>query len=258
MTSSIQRSTPSRRRFLQRVALTGLAAGPGAALLSSCATGGGSDDEEDSSSDDSAEDNENVSEDNPLGVDPAGELEIYIFNGGFGDAYAVEVHQPLLLEKWSDLTIDHNAEVDIGGTLQARFVAGDPPDFVNNSGDGQMDLGQLATDGQLADLTPLLDAPSWDDHEVAVRDVLLQGTIQQGTYSGTPQVLWYAFTVYGIWYNQTLMDDNGWEVPATWDDMMALCAEVQSAGIAPWVYQGLTAPRYIHWPLLTMAAVEGG
>ena len=61
---------------------------------------------------------------------------------------AVESHQPMLLEKWPDLTIDHNAEVDIGGTLQARFVAGDPPDFVNNSGDGQMDLGQLATDGR--------------------------------------------------------------------------------------------------------------
>lgn len=256
MSSSTQRSSPSRRRFLQQVAATGLAAGPGAAFLASCATGGGGDDDEEPASDPT--DNENVSEDNPLGIDTSGTVEIFIFNGGFTDKYATDVHQPILQEKYPDLTIDHHAAVDIGGELQTRFVAGEPPDFVNNSGDGQMDPGQLAADGQLADLTPLLDAPSWDDPNVTVRDTLIPGTVEAGTFDGTPLVLNYAYTVFGIWYNKTLLDANGWPVPTTWQEMMDVCADIASTGIAPWVYQGVTAPRYMNWPLLTMAAKEAG
>ncbi len=71
-------------------------------------------------------------------------------------------------------------------------------------------------------------------------------------------ILNYAFTVYGLWYNKTLLDENGWSVPTTWDEMLDLCEDVKSTGIAPWVYQGVTAPRYMNWPLLTMAAKLAG
>ncbi len=257
MSNSVERPTTSRRTFLQRMAISGLAVGPGAGLLAACATGGGGEDEPEAAPQTDAPTG-TADADNPLGIDPAGEVEIWIFDGGFTDRYAVEVHEPILQAKWPDLTIDHHAAVDIGGELQARFVAGDPPDFVNNSGDGQMDTAQLIADGQLADLTPLFDAPSWDDPNVKVRDILVPGTIELGTYSGTPYVLNYAYTVFGLWYNQTLFDEHGWEAPRTWDDMLALCAEIQSAGIAPWTYQGVTAPRYMNWPLLTMAIKQAG
>jgi N-acetylglucosamine transport system substrate-binding protein len=246
-------STPStRRRFLQQMAVSGIALGPGSAFLASCATGGGDDDDADE------EPRGDVSEDNPLGVADEGELEIYIFNGGFGDAYATDVHEPMFSERWPDITINHNAAVDIGAELQARFVAGDPPDFVNNSGDGQMDNAQLVADGQLHDLTELFDAPSWDDPDVTVRDSLIPGTIEVGTYDGKPYVLNYAFTVFGIWYNKTLLDENGWPVPTTWAEMLDVCADIAATGIAPWVYQGVTAPRYMNWPLLTMATKLAG
>lgn len=246
-----QHRTPSsRRRFLQQVAISGVALGPGSAFLASCATGGGD-------SDDEAAQEGEVSEDNPLGIPTDQPLEIFIFNGGFGDAYATELHEPMFSDKWPDATIEHNAVVDIAGELQARFVAGDPPDFVNDSGEGQIPLGQLVTDKQLYDLSDLFDAPSWDDPDVKVRDTLIPGTIESGTFGDAPYVLNYAFTIYGNWYNKTLFDQNGWTVPATWDDMLALCAEIKATGMAPWVYTGVHA-RYMNWPLLTMAATLGG
>ncbi|MGH8822970.1 MAG: N-acetylglucosamine/diacetylchitobiose ABC transporter substrate-binding protein [Jiangellaceae bacterium] len=254
MSTNIERSTASRRTFLQRVALSGLAVGPGSAFLAACAGGGGDDEEPDAA----GSPRPTGDADNPLGIDPNGEVEIFIFDGGFTDRYAVEVHEPILQGKWPDLTINHNAAVDIGTELQARFVSGDPPDFVNNSGDGQMDTAQLIADGQLADLSPLLDAPSWDDSNVTVRDILVPGTVELGTYSGTPYVLNYAYTVFGLWYNKTLFDSNGWSAPRTWDEMLGLCAEIQAAGISPWTYQGVTAPRYMNWPLLTMAIKQAG
>lgn len=247
-----QGSPATRRTFLQQMAVAGVAIGPGAAFLASCATGGGDGGDEETPSGGDA------SEENPFGMAEDGTLEIYIFDGGFGDEYATEIHEPTFSEKWPDVTIDHHAAVDIAGELQARFVAGDPPDFVNNSGDGQMDQSVLSADGQLYDLSPLWDAPSWDDPSKKVRDVVLPGTIEVGTFSGVPQILNYAFTVFGVWYNKTLLDENGWPVPTTWQEMMDVCADIAATGIAPWVYQGVTAPRYMNWPILAMAAKQAG
>ncbi|TDE09689.1 N-acetylglucosamine/diacetylchitobiose ABC transporter substrate-binding protein [Jiangella asiatica] len=259
MSSSTERTIPrmptNRRTFLQRMAVAGVALGPGGVFLASCATSEGADEDEGEAEE---EPQGEVSEDNPFGVPDGEPLEIFIFDGGFGDEYATEIHQPIFSEKWPDVQINHNAAVDIGAELQARFVAGDPPDFINNSGDGAMDTGQLASDGQLYDLTELFDAPSWDDPDTPVRDILIPGTIEIGTRDGKPQVLNYAFTVFGLWYNKTLLDENGWPVPTTWQEMMDVCADIKAFGIAPWVYQGVTAPSYMNWPLLVMAAKLAG
>jgi N-acetylglucosamine transport system substrate-binding protein len=258
MSTSTESRGASRRTFLQRVAISGLAVGPGSAFLASCATAGGGDDEDVPAADPTDGADEGPADaDNPLGIDPDGEVEIFIFDGGFGDAYAREIHQPLLLERWPNLTINHDADADVTAALQSRFVAGNPPDFVNNSGGQRMDTGTLAGNGQLMDLTPLYDAPSWDDPNVPVRDTLIPGTIEQGTYD-RPYVLNYAYTVFGLWYNRVLFESQGWAPPTTWAEMLELCAEMQGQGIAPWTYPGANAPRYMHWPLFTMAGKLGG
>jgi N-acetylglucosamine transport system substrate-binding protein len=247
MTTHSNRGT-TRRVFLRRVGLSALAVGPGSAFLTACATGG-DDDEEAETGEKSAE--------NPLGVPEDAPLEIYIFNGGFGDAYATQVHEPMYEEAYPNATIEHHAEVDIAGSLQTRFVKGNPPDFVNDSGDGQIPIGQLVDNDQLYDLSELFDAPSWDDPNVKVRDTLVPGSIEVGTFGDAPYALNYASTMFGLWYNKILWDEKGWTPPTTWDDMLALCEEIKGAGIAPWTYQG-DAPRYMNWPLLVMAAKLAG
>lgn len=41
-----------------------------------------------------------------------------------------------------------------------------------------------------------------------------------------------------FYYNQKMFADNGWEVPATYDDLMALCADIQAAGFTPVAMDG--------------------
>lgn len=41
--------------------------------------------------------------------------------------------------------------------------------------------------------------------------------------------------MYGIYYNKTLMDQNGWQVPANFAELEALCAEIQAEGFIPGV-----------------------
>jgi N-acetylglucosamine transport system substrate-binding protein len=237
----------SRRNFLRGALATGALVLPGSAALVGCATSG--------SGQESTEGEK--SSKNPLGVPTDAGLEIYIFNGGFGDKYATQVHEPMYHKAYPKAKINHKAEVDIAGALQSRFVGGNPPDFVDDSGDGQIPLGQLVSDKQLYDLTDLYNAPSWDDPNKKVRDTLVPGAVEQGTFGDKPYVMNMALTVFGTWYNKKLFDDHQWETPKTWDDMMSLSAEMKKAGVYPWTYPGVHA-RYMVWPLLAMAAKLAG
>lgn len=241
----------NRREILRRTAAAGLLATPAAGLLSGCALGGG---------DDGGADDETYrgtkSEQNPLGVAEDAPLEVVIFNGGFGEEYA-KAHEAMYAEKYPKAEIKHSATQEINKTLQPRFVDGSPPDVVNNSGAGQIDPGGLVSQGALADLGELLDAPSLDIPGRSVRDTLLPGAVEVGSYNGKFMVLNYTYTVYGIWYSTKLFADRGWTYPKTWDDHIALCKQMKAAGIAPWTYAG-KHPRYMSWPVIATAIKFGG
>ncbi|MEV6981799.1 N-acetylglucosamine/diacetylchitobiose ABC transporter substrate-binding protein [Sphaerisporangium sp. NPDC051017] len=240
----------SRRELLRSAAVTGLLL-PGA--LAACASPGGGGSRTPAPAATGA-----TSAANPLGIAETSPLEVVIFDGGFGDAYAKNIHEPLFAAKHPSARIRHSATKEIAKTLQPRFAGGNPPEFVNNSGDNAMDFGALAQDGQLQDLGALLDAPSWDDPSVKVRDTILPSAVELGTYDGTYCVLNYASTVWGIWYSTKLFGDNGWQVPKTWDEFTALCETIQKSGkCAPFTYAG-KHPFYIYETILTLAAKIGG
>ncbi|MEE6311747.1 N-acetylglucosamine/diacetylchitobiose ABC transporter substrate-binding protein [Plantactinospora veratri] len=239
-----------RRDILRRTAAAGLLAVPATGLLTGCALGG----DDDNSGGESLEGTK--SEQNPLGVKEDAPLEVVIFNGGFGEEYA-KAHQAMYTEKYPKATIKHSATQEINKTLQPRFVDGSPPDVVNNSGGGQIDFNGLVSQGALADLGELLDAPSLDIPGKKVRDTLLPGVVDVGSYDGKFLVLSYAYTAYGIWYSTKLFADRGWQYPKTWDDHIALCKQIKAAGIAPWTYAG-KHPRYMSWPVISTAIKFGG
>ena len=195
---------------------------------------------------------------NPFGVDAKKPLEVWIFDGGFGQAYAKDIHQPLFKTKYPEVEIKHNSTKEITKVLQPRFAGGNPPEVIDNSGANAMDFGALAQDGQLADLGPLLDAPSWDDPSTKVRDILDPAVVEIGTYDRKFSVLGYVNYIHGIWYSQKVFRDNGWEVPKTWDEFLKLCEAIKKSGkMAPFTYAG-KHPQYLYEPLLTMAAKIGG
>ncbi|MGI5269857.1 N-acetylglucosamine/diacetylchitobiose ABC transporter substrate-binding protein [Nonomuraea sp. CA-218870] len=195
---------------------------------------------------------------NPFGVDAKKPLEVWIFDGGFGDAYATDIHQPLFKTKYPDVAIKHSATKEITKVLQPRFAGGNPPDVIDNSGANALDMGALAQDGQLQDLGPLLDAPSWDDPNVKVRDTLDPAVVDFGTLDGKFLSVGYVNYIHGIWFSQKAFRDNGWAVPKTWDEFLALCETIKKSGkMAPFTYAG-KHPQYLYEPLLTMAAKIGG
>ncbi len=181
---------------------------------------------------------------NPLGVDPAAPLDVVIFKGGFGDNYAINVNENLWPIQFPDSQITYQGIQRLGEQLQPRFVAGNPPDVIDNSGAGNLDNAALVADGQLADLADLMAAPSWDTEGKTFAETLVPGTQDSGVFDGKQLLLNWALTVEGLWFSQKMMDDNGWTYPTTWADFLTLCQTIKDAGIAPFATTGVY-PQYI-------------
>ncbi|HEV7707348.1 MAG TPA: N-acetylglucosamine/diacetylchitobiose ABC transporter substrate-binding protein [Asanoa sp.] len=237
----------SRRSLLRGTAAAGLLATPAVALLSACA---GS-----SSGDDKAADTGAKTDDNPLGVADTGKVDVVVFNGGLGDAYA-KFDVTVFNKKHAGVTVNMSSTQKIKTEQQPKFST-TPADLINNAGADIMALDTLVNEGALTELTPLLDAPSWDDPTKKVRDTLLPGTVNDGTFDGKVFVLNYAYTVFGMWYNQVLFDKNGWTAPTTFDEFFALAPKIKAAGTAPFAFAG-KYPYYMRWAIMSWIWMSGG
>lgn len=239
------RPYPTRRALL-RTAATAAVAAP---LLAGCVTAGKKDDG-------AAAAGAAKTAGNPLGVKADAPLEVVVFKGGYGDQYAKDA-EAQYTQKYPKAKVDHKGLQKVGEAMQPRFVGGNPPDVVDNTGAGRLDIATLVNAKQVADLTDLLDAPSLDQDGKKVRDTLLPGVVDDGTFGGSMVALNFTYTVWGLWYSKPFFAQREWAYPKTWDEMVALCETIKKGGVAPWTYQG-KYPEYINDPLLSMAAKIGG
>ncbi|MDT0344171.1 N-acetylglucosamine/diacetylchitobiose ABC transporter substrate-binding protein [Streptomyces litchfieldiae] len=236
----------NRRALMGRTAAAGLFTVPAVSALTSCASGGGDDD---------SVEREESTDANPFGVSADAELEVVIFDGGFGDQYALDAEK---IYQGSYGTVEHVKTTEIQTRLQPRMVQGDPPDVIDNSGADAMDIAALIRNEQVLDLTELLDAPSLDDPGVTVRETLMPGTIEMGQFgSDAVYRLSYAFIVYGQWYSRTALNRLEVEYPRTWDEMLAVCEKAKQQGMAGWTYAG-QYPYYFNFTLYPFIGKIGG
>lgn len=180
---------------------------------------------------------------NPLGLEPGTTVEGVFFEGGFGRSYidnAADIFRALHPE--NEMTVEGIQRVQ--EVLQPRFIGGNPPDVIDNSGAGNIPLDALVADDQLADLAPLMAAPSLDTPGKTFAETLFPGSQDVGVFNGKQLVLNIAFTVSGIWHSQSLFEQKGWTYPQTWDEMLALCETIKTDGTSPWTYQG-RYPQYM-------------
>ncbi|MFD7813069.1 N-acetylglucosamine/diacetylchitobiose ABC transporter substrate-binding protein [Streptomyces sp. NPDC059785] len=238
-----------RRDLIKRSAALGLVSVPTMSFLSACASS-------DSGSDNKAEQGKKTAK-NPLGVNDSAALSVVIFDGGFGTKYATDANAEYK-KAFPKAKVNFHSTQKIQSELQPKFNGGTPPDLIDNSGAQQMDMGVLVGKKQLADLTPLLDAPSVDDPDKKVRDTLRPGIVEMGQFDGDPVwIMYYAYTVYGVWYSQTALEKLDSEYPEDWDAMLALCAKAKKKGIAGWTYAG-KYPYYLPFSLYPFIAKIGG
>jgi len=192
-----------------------------------------------------------TSADNPFGVAKGSAVDAVIFKGGYGSDYCDFAAN--IMKTKMDVTATINTTTTIAQELQPRFVGGNPPDVIDNSGAGQ--IGTATIIDQLEDLTSVIDAPNYEGTKI--RDTLYAGVLEPGTFNGKLANINYVMTVYAIWYSQSLFDDNSWTPPKTWDEAYELGAKAKEKGkyLLLW---GKEAATYYLTSLLASAIKAGG
>lgn len=236
------KETPLQRRDFLRGALAVAVFVPAAGALASCATGGGT----------GTAPGGTVSAKNPFGMADKSTVDAVIFKGGYGIDYAKFAGQRLEKAQ-TGATAKVSAQTNIAQTLQPRFVAGNPPDVIDNSGANLIGINTIR--GQLEDLTSVVNAKNYEGK--VIKDTLYDGVIEPGTFDGKFVQLNYVLTVYALWYSASLFEANGWTVPKTYDEMLDLGAKAKAKGkyLLGW---GTEAATYYQTMAIASAIKEGG
>ncbi len=233
------------RRSFMKGALAAAAVMPFSSVLAACA-GGGSD---------SANNNKGggkVSASNPFGMTDKSSVDAVIFDGGYGTDY-VTFAASLMQKNHAGSTVKVSPSTKIAQELQPRFVGGNPPDLIDNSGENAIGFSTILD--QIEDLKDVLDAPNLEGTKIS--DTLFGGVEEPGTYNGKLAALNYVLTVYAVWYSKSLFDENGWTPPKTWDEAMALGAKAKAKDKYLFVW-GKEAATYYQTLAIGSAIKQGG
>ncbi|GGI43809.1 ABC transporter substrate-binding protein [Agromyces flavus] len=152
--------------------------------------------------------------------------------GGGGRAeITFHMSKPEAIPYFRDLVEQFNAEqddvrvtLDTASNLSAGFLRGNPPDvgLLNYN----YEMARFMERGALSDLS---DMPEADRIRPEVQDLV----DQYATYPGRTSVLPYSVAAASVIYNVEIFEENGLEVPTTWDELIAVCDELEAAGVTP-------------------------
>jgi N-acetylglucosamine transport system substrate-binding protein len=236
---------PVDRRTFVKGAIATAAVIPFSGAIAACA-GGGSD------SGSNTKGGGKVSASNPFGMTDKSSVDAVIFDGGYGTDY-VTFAATLMEKNHAGSTVKVAPSTKIAQELQPRFVGGNPPDLIDNSGENAIGFSTILD--QIEDLKDVLDAPNLEGTKIS--DTLFGGVEEPGTYNGKLAALNYVLTVYAVWYSASLFQENSWTPPKTWDEAMALGAKAKAKNKYLFCW-GKEAATYYQTLAIGSAIKEGG
>ncbi len=112
--------------------------------------------------------------------------------------------------------------------LRTRFIREDYPDIIGIGGD--INYSYFVDADILADVSGYQGI---NDIKPAYLDIAeaLELVPTEGGYA-----LPYVANAAGILYNKDIFDENGWVIPESWDELIALCDQIQAAGKQPFYF----------------------
>lgn len=167
----------------------------------------------------------------PSGAAPAGDVEVFSWWTGGGEAAGLDAMIKVFKEKYPDVNFVNAAVAGGAGTnaravLATRLAANEPPDSFQGHA-GQELIGTYVAANQIEPLNALFD-------EIGLKDklpALLIPLISQGDSIYSVPVNIHRANV--MWYNPKVLADNGITPPTTWDEFFTAADKLKAAGIIP-------------------------
>jgi alpha-glucoside transport system substrate-binding protein len=201
----------SRRDFMKRAVALGLSIPAAGALLAAC--GGGS------------------------SGGSAKSVDVLNVWGGEEQASFKAVVAPFTQQ--TGITVNIESTRDLNTILTTRTQAHNPPSLAVLPNPGKMQ--ELAKKNQLIALDGFLNMSQiHNDYASAWTDL--------GSYNGKLYAIFFKAANKGtVWYNPTAFQSAGYQIPATWQDMITLSNNIAGSGKYPWS-MGVSAAAASGWP----------
>ncbi len=137
------------------------------------------------------------------------------------------------------ITVKIEATRDLNATLTTRIQGQNPPDIAVLPNPGKMQ--QLAQQNHLVSLDNFLDMNT-------IQQQYSKGWIDLGSFNGKLYALFYKAANKGtIWYSPKQFQANGYQIPKTWDELIALSDQIAKSGKYPWA-MGVSSGAASGWP----------
>ncbi len=159
------------------------------------------------------------------------ELNIAIFEGGFGRAYWDDIVAQFEAA-YPGVKVNMTIDPEIGNILAPQTTMGDWPDFIALTDTERSGLvSSMIKNEELTDLTDVFDGEALDRPGVKLRDSIVSGVLESPKFApyGDGKIFLAPFNVgpMGLVYNKNLFVEKGWAVPKTWDEFFALGDELK-------------------------------
>lgn len=142
------------------------------------------------------------------------------------EPYAQEAMKEILVDKYNasqdeyQLVVEFRPSVD--SDMTTALAADQGPDIVYGSGPAF--VMPLVEAGKLENLDAYSEQYGWEDK-------ILQPYYESGTVNGNLYSLVNGVSTMGVFYNKKVLEDNGWEVPTTIEEMEAIMDEALEKGM---------------------------
>jgi len=181
-----------------------------------------------------------MTEESPSDVQTSDEEKVVTIFGAFVDVDAERFEASMKpFEERTGIDVQYEGSGDFESLITVRVEGGDAPDIAAFPQPGLM--ADFARNGDLVDLNTFMD-----------RDYLegqyIDAWLDLATVDDMMAGVWYRAHVKSlVWYPVAEFETAGYEIPQTWDEMIALSDQMVDDGYTPWCI-GIESSGATGWP----------
>lgn len=176
----------------------------------------------------------------------AGEYEgtVVTMTGPFTDEDAVKFNNTVAaFEEETGIDIQYEGSKEFEATIGIRVEGGDAPDIVDFPQPGL--LATFVATGDVVDLSTYLDRV---DLKTRYNESWLDMAMMAGSEGDIMAGVWQRVNGKSlVWYPKDDFDAAGYQIPTTWEEMLALGEQIKDDGDTPWCV-GIESGAATGWP----------